>query len=142
LQFSAGPYFAVGIGGSLKHDFTFEENGREVTSRKYFNESSYKLKPVYGKVNQELYEEFTEDNQLYEMYRAFDFGVNFGLGYKIDGLLFNIGYSLGLVNLNPDYESDILTNIFYGREVDSETYTENFVKKNRVFTFSVAYLFN
>ncbi|MFO7864766.1 MAG: outer membrane beta-barrel protein, partial [Salinivirgaceae bacterium] len=140
--FSTGPYFAVGIGGSLKHDYTYEENGREVSSKRLFDESSYKLKPVYGKVDQELYEEFMEDNQLYELYRAFDFGLNFGLGYEFEGFLFNIGYSLGLVNLNPDYEPGIFSNNWYAPDVDSDIFTENFVKKNRVFTFSVAYLFN
>ncbi len=51
-----------------------------------------------------------------------DFGVDFGLGYKLDsGLNFSARYNYGLTNFNSD---------------------SDFVAKNSVFQFSVGYFFN
>ncbi len=52
-----------------------------------------------------------------------DFGLNFGLGYKLDsGLNFSARYNLGLSNID-DSDSNVET-------------------KNSVFQFSVGYFFN
>ncbi|WP_299117024.1 porin family protein [uncultured Winogradskyella sp.] len=38
-----------------------------------------------------------------DLYKTLDFGVNFGLGYKLDnGLHFGVRYNLGLSNINDD----------------------------------------
>ena len=134
FQISAGPYFAVGIGGSFKHDFSFEANGEDFDSDDFFDEDSYKLKPVFGEVDDDMYEDFLDDEDIIELYRAFDFGLNIGVGYQVKSVLFNVGYSFGLTNLTPKYDAD-------DYDMD-EDYTENYIQKNRVFTFSVSYFFN
>ncbi len=134
FQISAGPYFAVGIGGSFKHDFSFEADGEDFDSDDFFDEASYKLQPVFGKVDNDMYKDYLNDEDVLELYRAFDFGLNFGVGYQVKNVLFNVGYSLGLSNLTPKYDAD-------NYNMDEE-YTDNVIQKNRVFTFSVSYFFN
>ena len=134
FQISAGPYFAVGIGGSFKHDFSFEADGEDFDSDDFFDEDSYKLQPVFGKVDDDMYEDYLDDEDVIELYRAFDFGLNLGVGYQVKSVLFNVGYSFGLINLTPKYDAD-------DYDMD-EDYTEGVIQKNRVFTFSVSYFFN
>jgi hypothetical protein len=134
FQFFAGPYFAIGICGSFKHDFSFEADGVDFDSDDIFEEDSYKLKPVFGEVDDDMFEDFLDDDDVFDLYRAFDFGLNLGGGYQIKSVLFNVGYSFGFINLTPKYDAD---------EYDiDEDYTENVIQKNRVFTFSVSYFFN
>ena len=53
-----------------------------------------------------------------------DFGLNFGLGYKLDqGINFNVRYNLGLSNVYDDEDSDDMT------------------VNNSVFQISVGYFF-
>jgi len=134
FQISAGPYFAIGIGGSFKHDFSFEADGEDFDSDDFFDEDSYKIQPVFGKVDDNIYEDYLDDEDVIELYRAFDFGLNLGVGYQVKNVLFNIGYSFGLTNLTPEYDAD-------DYDMD-EDYTENVIQKNRVLTFSVSYFFN
>jgi len=134
FQVSAGPYFAIGIGGSFKHDFSFEADGEDFDSDDLFDEDSYKLQAVFGEVDDDMYEDFLDDEDVIELYRAFDFGLNLGIGYQVKSVLFNVGYSFGLSNLTPKYDAD-------DYDMD-EDYTENVIQKNRVFTFSVSYFFN
>ncbi len=134
LQVSAGPYVAVGVGGTFKHDFTFEVDGEDYDSNFFFEKDSYALKPVFGKVNDDDFKNFVLDEDTYDLFRALDYGLNFGIGYQVNNLLFNIGYSIGLNNLTPNFDADS-----YG--VDEE-FTEGVVQKNRLFTFSTSYFFN
>jgi len=133
FQISAGPYFAVGIDGGFKHDFSFEADGEDFDSDDFFDEDSYKLKPVFGEVDDDMYEDYLDDENITGLYRAFDFGLNIGVGYQVKSVLFNAGYSFGLTNLTPKYDAD-------DYDMD-EDYTENAIQKNRVFTFSVSYFF-
>ena len=132
FQISAGPYFAVGIGGNFKHDFSFEADGMDFDSDYFYEKDSYKLQPVFGKVDDDMYEDLLDDEDVIDLYRAFDFGLNIGVGYQVKSILFNVGYSFGLTNLTPKYDVDDM----------DEDYTENVIRKNRVFTFSVSYFFN
>jgi len=65
------------------------------------------------------------DDDLKDYLKGIDFGVNFGLGYKLDGgLNFGARYNLGLSDANDD--TDFLGDSTY---------------KNGVFQFSVGYFF-
>ncbi|MBP6872275.1 MAG: PorT family protein [Bacteroidales bacterium] len=131
FQVSAGPYVALGIGGKFKHDFSFEADGEDFNSDDYFDEDTYKLKPIYGKVDDDIYEDYLDDEDIIDLYRAFDYGLNFGIGYQVKSVLFNVGYSLGLGNLTPAFDAD-----YYDMDED---YTKNVIQKNRVISFSVSY---
>lgn len=64
-----------------------------------------------------------EKTNVKDSFNTFDFGVNFGLGYKLDnGLNFGARYNLGLTDIN-DVEGSSSKN------------------KNSVFQFSVGYFF-
>lgn len=134
FQVSAGPYFAVGIFGTMKMDFSFEVAGQKFDNDDFFDEDKYYLKPVFGTVDDDAYEDYLDDEDIADLFRAFDCGLNIGVGYQLKNILFNIGYSWGLSNMTPKYDAD---------EYDmDEDYTENVVQKNRVFSFSVAVFFN
>jgi len=94
FQISAGPYFAVSIGGKFKHDYSFEVDGMSFDSNDFFEEDSYKLQPVFGKVDDDMIEDYLDDEDVIGLYRAFDFGINLGIGYQVKSILFNVGYSL------------------------------------------------
>ena len=96
FQINAGPYVAFGIGSKHKYDWAFE----------------IPVAGISGAVGEQDLP-----------YRAFDFGVNIGAGYKIKNILFNIDYSLGLMDIKT---SDYL----YGDG------------KHRVIMFSASYYFN
>jgi hypothetical protein len=59
--------------------------------------------------------------------RGTDFGVQGGLGYRYRGLLAQLEYSMGLRNMEP--------------ENPQRTGVPSFIHHNRVFQFSLAYLF-
>jgi hypothetical protein len=134
FQVSAGPYFAIGIGGKYKHDFSFEADGVDFDSDDFYDEDTYKLESVFGKVDDDRYEDFLDDDDVFDLYRAFDFGLNFGIGYQVKSVLFNVGYSFGLGNLTPKFDADD-----YDMDEDA---TKGYIQKNRVFTFSVSYFIN
>ena len=64
-----------------------------------------------------------EKTNVKDSFNTFDFGVNFGLGYKLEnGLNFGVRYNLGLTDIN---------------NVDNSS----FKNKNRAFQVSVGYFF-
>jgi len=115
FQVYVGPYCAIGIGGKEKWDYTASWTdgglGDDATG-------DFDLKPVFGEINDDDLE--NGDGP----YRALDYGVNLGIGYQLGPVLVNAGYSLGLGNIVPNYESE-----------DAKDYKTS----NRVITISVSY---
>lgn len=134
FQVSAGPYLALGVGGSFENNFSFEVDGIDYESEDFFDENSYELQSVLGTVDNDIYEDFLDDDDVIELYNALDLGLNLSVGYQVESILFNIGYSFGLSNITPNYDADN-----YGLDEDN---TENVIQQNRVFTISIAYFFN
>lgn len=118
LQIFAGPYLAVGIGGKHKADFSYSIMGYEETE-KY----EIKLKPAFGEVD---YEELGEDEDAFS---ALDYGLNFGVGYRLGPVLIQGAYSLGLGNITPKYKDD------------DDNDRSDYKMTNRVITLSVSYFF-
>lgn len=72
FQIFAGPYMGYGVSGTAKAKIpVLGENSTDVK----FGSENTKVNPV-------------------------DYGLNFGIGYKLNPFLFNVGYMLGLSNLN------------------------------------------
>ncbi|WP_417859419.1 porin family protein [Xanthomarina gelatinilytica] len=81
----AGPQ--VGILVSAKSKYEYEER-------------------VQGGGYDETYSE-SGDEDVKDYFKSIDFGMNFGLGYKMDnGLNFGARYNLGLMNINDSANSD------------------------------------
>lgn len=112
LQIYAGPYVAYGLGGKNKVEWTFDDE-TETDEGKFVSK--------LGEVSFEDFEELEDDESFLN---ALDYGLNFGLGYELNGILINAGYSLGLGNVMPKYEDD----------EDEDT------MKNGVISISAAYL--
>jgi hypothetical protein len=92
IQLFVGPYIAYAIAG--KNVYNYEENDNGVrTDFKGSKKIEFKNKIEEG-------DHANDDVAYYQ--RPFDWGLNFGLGYRYNQYLFNIGYSLGLANLQPE----------------------------------------
>ena len=122
FQIYAGPYVGFGIGGRSKVDVT--------TNFDLGGQFSEKTQTIKGK-NTPFYKEIKTNDQLElneSPYNGFDYGLNVGLGYKVNNLLFNVGYSYGLGNL------------IVRTERDNDFRKDNKIQ-NRAISFSVSYFF-
>lgn len=90
VQIFAGPYIAIAIMGANVWDY--EENDNGIRTDFKGNEKVY--------FDSQASHEF--DDWKIKDQRPLDFGINFGLGYRYNQLLFNFGYAMGLSNLQPD----------------------------------------
>jgi hypothetical protein len=57
-----------------------------------------------------------------------DIGINFGLGFQVNQVLLNLGFAMGLSNLQPDIKGD-------------ENYAADHKYYNRTIFVSAAWLF-
>ncbi len=90
-QFFAGPYLAMAICGKQRWDY--EENVNGVRTQ-----IDGDKKIIFGNEAEEDMTGSTED--IYQ--RRFDYGIDFGFGYRYKQLLFNFGFAMGLANLQPE----------------------------------------
>jgi len=124
FQLYAGPYVAVGMGGKRKWDYEYTNNGNSQGQ-----EGDNDIKSKFGKLTVDDYSANGDDP---EYFKAFDFGVDFGVGYKSGSILVNVGYSIGLINMNP---GGVINRA--GVEYNAEDYKTT----NRVFSVSLSYFF-
>jgi len=92
----AGPYLGVGVGG--KNKFKFDGEKGEID-----------LVPSANEVD---YNDFLADEAPF---RRIDYGFNVGVGYSLDQMMINLGYSHGLSNLNVD-----VTNVPFTGDVSAD----------------------
>jgi hypothetical protein len=86
--FGIGPYFAYGIGGRFKQDYTNTLNGVDITKR-------YDYTMPFG------------NDRTKDKLRPFDLGANVTIGYESPmGLLFRAYYGIGFLNIAPSGNSD------------------------------------
>lgn len=113
LQFFAGPYAALGLGGKAKGEYSDRGQTEKVSQ-------PIKMKKNPGEI---------DDDNLY--LNGVDFGLNFGLGFQASGFVFTANYALGLTNLESHYKNAAAED---KRGADGKVY-------NRNVTIGVAYLF-
>ncbi len=118
IQLFVGPYIAFAISGVNRWDFEENDNG----NRTQYTDS----KKIKFKNKVEEGDASDEDIAFYQ--RPFDYGVNLGLGYRCNQMLFNLGYAMGLANLQPDRHSE---------DFDPKDYKYS----NRTIFISAAWLF-
>ena len=112
-QVFAGPYLGILLGGN----YSAETTGGQVSN------------PERGKVvAAESYTPSFSDSNFYS--RRVDAGLQFGLGYRYQGLLLQAAYSLGLTN-----QASVAEQRAGGSPYPPITY------RNRAFQLSLAYLF-
>lgn len=117
FQIYAGPYLGIGIGGKVKWDYTYKADGESESEK-----GDSKLKPVFGEFD---VADLDEDE---DVFNALDYGLNFGIGYKVGPILLNAGYSLGMGNLTPKIK-------------DSEFDPKDMKESNRVIVVSACFYF-
>lgn len=92
IQVFAGPYIAFAFCGVNRWDYEENDNGIRTDYK-----DSKKVK-----FTNEVSEEQANDDDVAFYQKPFDYGVDFGLGYRYNQLLFNVGFAMGLANLQPD----------------------------------------
>jgi hypothetical protein len=118
-QVFLGPYFAMALAGTQRYDYT--ETKMDGTKDTYKGDEKIKFRNNVSEEDQNV-------DGVASYQKGLDFGFNIGVGYQWNALLFNIGYAMGFVNLQPDYE---------GADFDPA----DFKFSNRSIFFNVAYLF-
>ena len=101
FQVFAGPYLAVGVGGKA----TYSESVASSDPSGPFNYSDS------GAASFTFANEFADPNastgsndaSLIATARRFDAGVTAGVGYRVGPVQAQLGYSFGLLNVQPDY---------------------------------------
>ena len=100
FQLFAGPYLALGMGGkaTYTHDVTATSNG---VSESYSEN---------GAAGYTFASQFTDPNSpnssssnIFATARRFDAGIAGGVGYRRGPVQVQLGYSIGLLNAQPDY---------------------------------------
>jgi len=115
VELFAGPSFGYVLGG---------KSHEEVTG--FINDT--RDGKVIGKKQPSDYDASTDDDTYIN---PLNVSLNFGAGYKFDnGLLIQLGFNLGLSNLNP-----------HSADSDTEDERNNTIIKSNAFTLGVAYLF-
>lgn len=95
IQVFAGPYVALALVG--RNVWDYEENIGGI--RETFKDTE----KVKFKNNVSEADEDVTGVSFYQ--KPLDLGVDFGIGYQYNHLLFNIGFAMGLLNLQPDLTS-------------------------------------
>lgn len=95
-QIFVGPYLAFAMTGRNYYDYT--ETAMDGSQTKEKGDVKINLT---GTVTEEDY----ETDGLGHGVKPFDFGFDFGLGYHWKTFLFNLGYNLGIANLQPKDET-------------------------------------
>ncbi len=119
-QVFLGPYFAMAISGRNYYDYTVTRKDGTTDTEKGDTKIAFK-----GSVS----ESDTEVDGVGSFQKRMDFGFDIGIGYQWNSLLFNLGYQMGLVNLQPDYT------FIVGFDPSDYKYS------NRSIFFNVAWLF-
>jgi len=94
IQVFVGPYIAYAIAGKNRYDYEKNDNGIRTDYK-----DSKKIK-----FTNTIQEGDHDDEDVSGYQRPLDYGVNVGLGYRYNQLLFNLGFAMGLANLQPDRE--------------------------------------
>lgn len=102
FQLFAGPYVAVGVGGRASYAATVTSNdpGNAVS---YSGSGSQAFAFGSTFVEPDPNSSSTFDARV----RRFDAGINAGVGYRRGPVQVQLGYGLGLVNVQPDYSVSI-----------------------------------
>ena len=118
IQLFVGPYIAYAIAGKNRYDYEETDN---VVKTSYKDSKKIKFK-------NKIEEGDHDDEDVAHYQRPLDYGVNAGIGYAYNQLLFNLGFAMGLANLQPDREME-------GFDPDDFKYS------NRTIYITVAWLF-
>lgn len=84
--FNAGPYVAMGIGGKSKRESKVGPiMSTSSNSIKFSNDDPFTSE---------------EEDAAYDRLKRFDFGLNFGGGVQLGGVILKVNYGLGLAKIN------------------------------------------
>ena len=119
IQLFAGPYFAMAFSGRYITDYTVTKQDGTVDTEK--SDEKIKFKNNVTEADQNV-------DGVAGYQRPMDIGFDIGIGYQWNSLLFNVGYAMGLTNLQPDYS---------GTDWDPKDYKFS----NTSIFFNVAWLF-
>ena len=126
LLINAGPYFGIALGGKRKRDFEYSVNPPNPNLDNEPVNDSRKIKIINAVGDEELSDD-------YDYIRPYDYGLNFGLGYRLYSFEYNINFGLGLGNLTTDYSGSNPGYADYDRN--------DWKQKNQTISFGITYFF-
>ncbi len=99
FQVFAGPYIAYGVGGRASYSLAFTTNDPSYPGDSYNGSQPYAFGNTFVEPDPNSNNPVDVDARV----RRFDAGLNAGVGYRRGPVQVQLGYGLGLVNVQPDY---------------------------------------
>lgn len=99
FQLFAGPYVAVGIGGRANYSLALTTNDPSYPSDSYNGSQPFAFGNTFAEPDPNASTPVDADARA----RRFDAGINAGVGYRRGPVQVQLGYGLGLLNVQPDY---------------------------------------
>lgn len=99
FQVFAGPYVALGVGGRASYSLDISTNDPTFSSDSYHGSQPYAFGNTFVEPDPNSNNPVDVDARL----RRFDAGINAGVGYRRGPVQVQLGYGLGLLNVQPDY---------------------------------------
>ncbi|RZK86666.1 MAG: PorT family protein [Hymenobacter sp.] len=106
FQLFAGPYVAVGVGGQANYSLELTTNDPNYPGDSYNGSQQF----AFGDTFVEPDPNSTNPVALDARARRFDAGINAGVGYRRGPVQVQLGYGLGLLNVQPDYPANYQSN--------------------------------
>jgi len=116
INIFVAPQYSMGIGG--KYSQTSDSSGVFVTAQNSESGSLQTNKVPSG------------NNGSTRYYNQMNWGINYGIGYQVRGLLFTGQYHMGISNTQPHYA-----------DANQESHRNDVVSKNYGFTVGLTYFF-
>jgi hypothetical protein len=115
------PQFSIGLGGRYSQQSDSSATGTGTV---------YRQSSESGNLYAQAVPENGGGNSPNWYFNQFNMGLNYGLGYQIDHVLFTAQFHMGLTSTQPHYT-----------DANSESNRYNIYSRNNGFTFGLAYLF-
>ncbi|RZK15823.1 MAG: PorT family protein [Hymenobacter sp.] len=99
FQLFAGPYVAIGVGGRATYTLNYTTNDPNFPGGSDSESQPFAFGNTFAEPDPNSTNSVDADARA----RRFDAGINAGIGYRRGPLQVQLGYGLGLLNVQPDY---------------------------------------
>ena len=104
FQLFAGPYVAVGIGGRANYSAMLTTNSPALPGDSYTGSQQFAFGNTFAEYDPSANPNSNNSTlDIDARLRRFDAGLNAGVGYRQGPVQVQLGYGLGLLNVQPDY---------------------------------------
>lgn len=105
FQLFAGTYVAVGVGGQANYSLALTTNDPNYPGDSYNESQQFSFGNTFVEPDPNSTSPVSGDARA----RRFDAGINAGVGYRRGPVQVQLGYGVGLLNVQPDYPASYQT---------------------------------